>query len=238
MPAAIICLVDNFLPLRPSPLHALAPYRQRLIAALGGMSALARLYVSYAHLQIPLYDHEKPLLSLPMSGTSNNPFGAPGQHQRASSPRSSGGNAGPTTTTNVETDEDLIPGPLQFLEEAHRCDPSLPIRQCDWLEARTIEEMRPVSHSWSRAMSATSDEKGVRSRQSSVTGGKKRRSSKRDKRVRGGSSDPKTDSGSLLFLVVSRAALLSVVVAGGVAMAGWWRRAAAAAGGGGGGTAT
>jgi hypothetical protein len=213
IPTAIEHLVHYYLPLNPAKKSTiLASYRQRLTAALGGSTALARLYVSYAHLYMQSYEFDRPLLALPLTGMSNNPFGTHSvMHE------------------GIQADSEGI-GPVHYLLEARRLDPALFISEDDWQEARKLEEERNTHHNWSGAASpsARSDDT---SSQPSV--GKSRKT----KRRKGGSQRDKLgghhhspDQG-IVFLVVSRAALLSVAVAGCMAVAGWYRRAATGASG-------
>lgn len=238
VPAATDRLVHDYLPLHASS-NIMAPYRQRLTAALGGPTAVARLYISYAQLHLPSYGYRKPLLALPMSGASNNPFGAYSALQEAhhshTSPRLGAGTSEP----------DMPPGPMQYLCEARKLDPNISIPETDWQEADAIDQERTALASrrrgpgsaWSGAASPTSKSEGLfESDASGPSGGRHGQQARRSKRRKAGSRRDKlggpssTDQG-LIFLVVSRAALLSVMVAGGMAVAGWWRRAAAAGSG-------
>lgn len=270
VPLAIERLVEDYLPLPASsdarmqdpaalPKRASDALRPRLIAALGGPTALSRLYLSYARLQLPSSEHLKPLLSLPVTGVANNPFGTyvPNEHQlQPGSPR---GRVRSHTSETART-------PLNFLEEARRLDAIVgnSITEVEWREAAEFDEQSraadwphgPTSQQGAASPSSRSD--GAYDSASSysvnawgaVLGNDQQRlRSKRRKRASrrnvvgsgGGnntadrnlnpSSGPSPADQGLVFLVVSRAALLSVMVAGGMAVAGWWRRAAAAGGG-------
>lgn len=216
IPTAIEHLVHYYLPLNPAKKSTiLASYRQRLTAALGGSTALARLYVSYAHLYMQSYEFDRPLLALPLTGMSNNPFGTHSIMQEG-----------------VQADNEGI-GPLHYLLEARHLDPSLMISEDDWQEARKLEEERSVyQNTWSGAASPScrSDETGSQPSVGSKSRKIKRRKagSRRDKL--GGHHHHHSADQGIVFLVVSRAALLSVAVAGCMAVAGWYRRAATGTG--------
>ena len=171
---------------------------------------MARLYVSYAHLYMQSYEFDRPLLALPLTGMSNNPFGAHSvMHEGA------------------QGDGEGI-GPLHYLLEARHLDASLVISEEDWQEAKKVDEERHYTWSGAESPSAKSDDTGS---QPSV--GKSRKTKRRKAGSRcdklGGHHHHSADQG-IVFLVVSRAALLSVAVAGCVAVAGWYRRAATGAG--------
>ncbi|PWN35007.1 uncharacterized protein FA14DRAFT_36640 [Meira miltonrushii] len=215
IPTAIEHLVHYYLPLNPAKKSTiLASYRQRLTAALGGSTALARLYVSYAHLYMQSYEFDRPLLALPLTGMSNNPFGAHSvMHE------------------GIQGDNEGI-GPLQYLLEARNLDPALVISEDDWQEAKKLDEERSAHHSWSGAASpsARSDDTGSQPSSGKSRKTKRRKAgSRRDKLGGHHHHHHSTDQG-IVFLVVSRAALLSVAVAGCMAVAGWYRRAATGAG--------
>lgn len=231
VPVAVETLVLGYFPLADTSKHGdhasplintLTPYRSRLIAALGGSTALARLYISYARLHLPSLHYRRPILSMPFTGMANNPFGA--------SPRNG---------------DSHFAGPLHYLLEAQRLDASLvsaSVSDDEWNEAGQ-QSATGASSPTALSESASSYGASAWGRSSAVgcnltthdSFNKRRKHTKSHRRKRSRAPDKLGPTGAapdqgLVFLVVSRAALLSVMVAGGMAVAGWWRRAAAPGG--------
>lgn len=227
-PLATKRLVEDYLPLSlPQYNRALSLMRNRLTASLGGPSALARLYVSYARLHLPSFQDRQSPLAFPLGGL-NNPFGGGHAQDHLSSPRSQG-------IQFVGHDA------LTYLREARNIDNNVVIVEEEWQEAQALAAQSPSgdeSWRWDQAEGA-SEKASQGSRMYGERGGrqqKKRKKKKqsigsklhRDDAARGSDKFP-SDQG-LVFVLVSRVALISVMVAGGVAVAGWWRRAASAGG--------
>ncbi|KAN0061498.1 hypothetical protein ACQY0O_006345 [Thecaphora frezii] len=195
--------------------------RQRLIASLGGTKALARLYLSYARLQLPSSIKTRSPLAFPLGQLSSPFVTAPRQSasmlkrkssrvlsssgsSRASSAASpSRAGAGPSQRAGMlasidnntaaadgaspllslsppspygETDSDdigflacsgaafaVLPGPLQFLEEAIRLDESVrnQITETDWNEALDIDEEEARRKSMERRGIEQAEEMGI-----------------------------------------------------------------------------
>lgn len=139
-----------------------SPHRQRLVARLGGPTALARLYVSFARLHFASSEMLRSPLAFP-SGQLNNPFATGGPYfspspSRASSVASSSSKAQPASPRGVAA----MPSPdaaggagasgagmhgnpdpptaLAYLEEARRIDPNVWIEQHEWDEALELAE--------------------------------------------------------------------------------------------------
>ncbi|SPO38722.1 uncharacterized protein PSFLO_04201 [Pseudozyma flocculosa] len=261
--------------------------RQRLIASLGGSKALARLYLSYARLQLPSASQTRSLLAFPL-GQLNSPFvdataprprlagglkrkssvvlSSSGSSRTSSAPPSHGGRvrsgsppslrgsvpsidsfraggASPTSSPAASpihpsgrhgSGEDqveflaptgasdaVVPGPLQFLEEAVRLDESLrgQISAQEWAEALQIDYEEARRRSLDRRGIKQAEEMGSLAGESQ--GGDLVFDSDGGRSGKNAAADP--DAGTLAF--VSGAALLGMALAGGVAALGWWRRA-------------
>lgn len=275
VPLATKILVDHYLPLMRSDTPAVGPqsvetlhprngadsfsstpfYRKRFVAALGGPSALARLYVSYARLQLPSFDETRSPLSFP-SGVLTNPFGG-------NTPAEAGsGIPGLATTLGSQPQSTLPPsrafqlvqaGPLVFLDEARRLDGAVFITEREWSEASEIAEVAALEYAAEQEADAFDeaafDERSETSEKAgsslwmgaNVGGGAGKRKKVRDSRRTGAARSRnhhqhhhqhhhKHNDPGVVFTVFSSAALLSVLVAGGVAAAGFWKRASAATG--------
>lgn len=133
-----------------------SPGRPRMIAALGGRTALARLYCSYARLSLSnTYSqnaqHHRSYLFPSGPGHSRDPYSgillsggvvdytyARSQSSPARSPSSPPPPSSPPRQSEAEYMMKF--GPLTFLEEARRLDPNIPIDHMEWAEARSIYE--------------------------------------------------------------------------------------------------
>jgi hypothetical protein len=227
IPLATKRLVEDYLPLSPQRSNTSNMLRSRLTASLGGSSALARLYVSYARLHLPCFQDRQSPLAFPLGGLTN-PFGR-GVHgqDRLSSPRPQG-------------DQSIEHDPLMYLREARNIDRNVVISEEEWSEAQAIAAHSPSGDGpllWDQPETinkASDGEKTSQGRQSASEGHKreKRRKKKMGSKLHrddiSKSSEKFTSDQGLVFVLVSRVALISVMVAGGVAVAGWWRRAASA----------
>ena len=230
IPLATKRLVEDYLPASlqqvASSSPVIDPVRSRLMARLGGPTALARLYVSYARLYLPSSQNKQSPLAFPLGGLTN-PFGGGGQQDHLSSPN--------TRTLSLAGQE-----AMQYLREARSLDKNVAITETEWQEAQSLDVLagmeREEQEAGARTVAAAgrAGQGGRLPSKRNKRGEKKRtreaRSSKAQ-RDEGLSEKCSSDQG-IVFVLVSRAALISVMVAGGVAVAGWWRRAAAAGGGG------
>lgn len=173
LPVATRVLVQEYLPLIPEESHGeresessyltarQASYRPRMVAALGGRTALARLYVSYARLSLSSASnaHRRSSLFPWGSGHTRNPYQPHGQYSTSagfvraprsmahyasppgspssapSSPRS-GGDEGHLSEAQLI----LRFGPLAYLDEARKIDPSIQISSEEREEAQAIAE--------------------------------------------------------------------------------------------------
>ncbi|UZJ52533.1 hypothetical protein CBS101457_001853 [Exobasidium rhododendri] len=245
IPLATKRLVEDYLPLPIYQNNAIVlAFQIRLMAALGGPTALARLYVSYARLQLPSSLDKRSPLAFPLGGLTN-PFGSGPQNDQLSSPRSQ---------ADLSTKNDAI----LYLREACTLDKNVVISDEEWQEAHLLDDEgeaakgggmqsetgRAASSKWTGS-EKIDEQRGKKTLAKKHKGDKGKRkkamsgSSKRD--LNNHSNSNSTSRGSekfssdqgLVFVLVSRAALLSVMVAGGVAVARWWSRTAASGVGGG-----
>ena len=229
IPLATRRLVEDYLPLSlPQYNSALIMMRSRLTASLGGSSALARLYVSYARLHLPCFQNRQSPLAFPLGGLTN-PFGRGKAQDHLSSPRSQG-------------DQSTGYDALTYLREARNIDKNVVIVEEEWQEAQALAAQSSSSDEgwrWDQPESAhraSESEKGASQGSREDRQQKKRKKKKksigsklhRDDAARGG--DKFSSDQGLVFVLVSRVALIGVMVAGGVAVAGWWRRAASTGG--------
>lgn len=230
IPLATKKLVEEYLPLSPPRSNTSNMLRSRLTASLGGPSALARLYVSYARLHLPCFQNRQSPLAFPLGGLTN-PFGGGHGQDYPSSPRPQG-------------DQSIGHEPLTYLREARNIDKNVVISEEEWNEALAMAAQSPSAEGawrWDQPEVTNKSSDGERASQArqSASEGRKREKTRRKKKVGSKlhrddlskSNEKFTSDQGLAFVLVSRVALISVMVAGGVAVAGWWRRAASAGGG-------
>lgn len=236
LPVATRVLVQDYLPLyhhqQGELEEAAAHYRPRMIAALGGSTALARLYVSMARLSLSSSStsrHHRSFLFPSGAGQSHNPYATSGsQHQlylsNISSPARSPSSPPSSPRSGSELSDaeyTLRFGPLAFLEEAFRLDPHVFITSVEWAEARGLAENARMELSTSQDEQddllfapTTVDANTGRQRKQ---GNAKERQRRRKARLQ--REQAKEDDG--LMAILGGAAL---VIAGGAVLVGWWKK--------------
>ncbi|CAO1635407.1 unnamed protein product [Sympodiomycopsis kandeliae] len=165
LPVATRVLVQEYLPLTGG--QEIDPTRPRMIAAIGGRTALARLYCSYARLSMSNeasqgIHHHRSYLFPSGPGHSRDPYsgillssagGIEGRLFDTTSPPTTRSPSSPPTSPPQqqqrgtpgrgkmsEAEFTLHNGPLVYLEESRRLDPNIVIEAIEWEEAQTISE--------------------------------------------------------------------------------------------------
>lgn len=142
--------------------------RNTLIQYLGGNLRLAKLYLDYARLDLDCSEDLQSPLAFP-SGMINNPFNAGGNerpkpssnnHRVYSSPSrasSTTSSVRPVSNYSIsipgspvsaqemdfqnQVEEEIDFGPLPYLEEALKLDPTIQVSEEEWLEAKEIKQL-------------------------------------------------------------------------------------------------